>query len=310
MTATTFEALGTYVFLSARNAAALPGIQALATGILEDVDRTCSRFRADSDLTDANLNAGSWVKVDPILVAAVRTACAAAEQTSGLVNPLLGRPLEQLGYDRDFGLLHELEDIAFTAPTPPSLDAWRSLGLDDDGAIRVPTGTALDLGSTGKAWAADLIAAAIVGELGERAIVSLGGDIAIAAPEDSALEPWPISISTSPGGPVEQEITLDRGGLATSSTRVRRWARRGVRLHHLLDPRTGLPVATGWRTVTATGPSATAANIASTAAIVMGAAALGWLTERNVSARLVADDGSISLTGAWPAQNLDERRGA
>ena len=311
MSATTFEALGTYVFLSTRRPASLSPMQRLAAEVLTDVDRTCSRFREDSDLTLANRHAGRWVEVDPILVAAVSTACDAARQTDGLVNPLLGRPLEQLGYDRDFDLLTACEDEYLTAPTPPDLAAWQQIGLDHEGAIRVPAGTALDLGATGKAWAADLIAAAVTGELGEGAIVSLGGDIAIA--EDDG-EPWPVAIATHPGDPAEVTIELDRGGLATSSTRVRRWARRGVQLHHLLDPRNGLPAPTTWRTVTATGPSATAANTATTAAVVLGVDAVAWLSARGVAARLVADDGTVHATGAWPVEpaflGADERRGA
>lgn len=313
MSATRFEALGTYVFLTTRRPAILPQLTQLAAEFLKDVDRACSRFRADSDLTLANGNAGHWVDVDPLLVAAVNTACDAARQTGGLVNPLLGRPLAQLGYDRDFALLTELAELPAGAVTPIDPMAWEQIGLDPDGAIRVPSGTALDLGSTGKAWAADLIAAGCTGELGAAAIISLGGDIAIADGDGSDEPgPWPVEISTHPGDPAEVTITLDRGGLATSSTQVRRWARRGVRLHHLLDPRTGLPAPAIWRTVTATGPSATAANIASTAAVVLGLEAPAWLEERQVAARLVADDGVVTTTGAWPTDvaGHDERRGA
>lgn len=309
MSAATFEALGTYVFLTTRRPTVLPQLNRLAAEILNDVDRACSRFREDSDLALANRHAGSWVEVDPLLVAAVGTACDAARQTDGLVNPLLGRPLEQLGYDRDFGLLSEREDLPLGDVAAIDPAAWQRIELDQQGAIRVPAGTALDLGSTGKAWTADLIAAACTGEFGAAAIISLGGDIAIAEGDgtDEAL-PWPIEISTHPGEPGEITITLDRGGLATSSTQVRRWARRGVRLHHLLDPRTGLPAPSTWRTVTATGPSATAANIASTAAIVLGDEAPAWLEDRGVAARLVAAEGGVRTTGSWPAAD-EERRG-
>ncbi len=300
MSATTFEALGTYVYLGSRESAALPAIERLAVGILEDVDRTCSRFRDDSDLSLANRHAGTWVDVDPILVAAVTAACGAARQTDGMVNPLLGRPLEQLGYDRDFGLLEARSEEFLVAPTPPSVSAWQDLGLDPEGALKVPAGSALDLGATGKAWAADLIAAAIAGEVGCGAVVSLGGDIAIVA-DDGA--PWQIDIGTRPGDPPETTIGLDGGGLATSSTQVRRWARHGIALHHLLDPRTGLPAPAVWRTVTATGPSAVAANTATTMAVVLGDAALSWLTDHEVTARLVRADGAIETTGRWPADD-------
>lgn len=311
MDATTFEALGTYVYLATREADRLPALRRIADQVLADVDRTCSRFREDSDLTLVNRHAGTWVEVDPMLVAAVQTAVDAARQTDGLVNPLLGRPLQQLGYDRDFAELTECEDEVIAPVQTPPVDAWARIELDADGALRIPSGTALDLGATAKAWASDIIATAAARDLDAQAIVSLGGDIAI-SDTGAAGVPWPIAISTFPGQPAETTVTLDRGGLATSSTRVRRWTRRGVQLHHVLDPRTGLPSPTTWQTVTATGRSATAANIASTMAIVLGPAAPNWLREHGVDARLVAADGHIETIGAWPAEPdpTPDRRGA
>ena len=301
MASLTSRALGTYVFLATRREADLDRARRLTDRVLGDVDLACSRFRPDSDLSRANAAAGHWVDVDPVLVAAVTAACAAAGQTGGLVNPLLGRTLAQLGYDRDFGELAEVSDSDLvTGPPdvpPPGPDRWREIGLDPDGAIRVPAGTALDLGATGKAWAADVLATAFAAELAGAALVSLGGDLAISAPDG---EPWPVAISTHPGAPADTTVGLDSGGLATSSTRVRRWARRGARHHHLLDPRTGLPAPEVWRTVTATGPTCTAANTATTAAVVLGHDAPAWLAVRRVTARLVAADGRVVTTAGWP----------
>jgi thiamine biosynthesis lipoprotein len=238
------------------------------------------------------------VAVDPLLVAAVETAVGAARATDGLVDPLLGRALVGLGYDRDFGLLVECEDDPVVPlPVRPDPDAWRAIRLDPSGAVRIPPGTALDLGATGKAWAADLVAAACAEHLDGSVIVSVGGDIAIALPDG---EPWPVAVSERPGAPAETLVALDRGGLATSSTRVRRWTRRGVRRHHLLDPRTGRPAPEVWRTVTATGATCVAANTASTAAVVLGHDAPDWLARHGVSARLVAADSRVHTVG-WAA---------
>ncbi len=309
MPTTTSTALGTYVFLATRRTADLAVARRLAHAVLADVDRTCSRFRPDSDLSRANAGAGRWVEVDPLLVAAVAVACRAAAQTGGLVHPLLGRTLVQLGYDSDFAELPagDATPAVVWPSAVPGPDTWREIGLDDTGAIRVPTGTALDLGSTGKAWAADVIATALAQELVGSALVSLGGDLAIAAPDGRA---WPIAVSTRPDGPVEATVELDRGGLATSSTRVRRWSRGGVRLHHLIDPRTGAPAPEVWQTVTATGPTCGAANTATTAAVVLGTHAPAWLRAHDVSARLVAADGRIVTTGGWPSAGREQRRGA
>ncbi len=286
--------------MGVRRPSALDPVVRLVEAVVADVDATCSRFRDDSDLGRANAAPGRWVDVDPLLVSAVDVACRAADATGGLVNPLLGRTLVQLGYDRDFasltppvGTVHP-GDAA--APDPPSPDAWRRIRTRPD-AVMVPAGTALDLGSTGKAWAADLMATAIEAEYGEPGLVSVGGDVRIAAPDG---EPWEISVSERHGGPVQQRVSLTAGGLATSSTRVRRWSHAGAVRHHLVDPRTGGPAEEVWCTVTATGPTCVAANTAAAAAVVLGARAPRWLAERGVAARLQPRRGRVVTTGAWP----------
>ncbi len=71
-------------------------------------------------------------------------------------------------------------------------------------------------------------------------------------------------------------------------------------MHHVLDPRTGRPTDEHWRTATATGATCVAANVATTAALVLGAAAPAWLEANDVTARLVDRDGAVTRIGAWP----------
>ena len=89
-------------------------------------------------------------------------------------------------------------------------------------------------------------------------------------------------------------------GLATSTTTVRRWRAGGASLHHLVNPRTGAPADSPWRTVTVAASTCVGANAAATAAIVRGAGALEWLRTLRLDARLVALDGSVTTTGDWP----------
>lgn len=292
----TFRALGTEVYVAVRRPTRLERALALARAVLRDVDEVASRFRDDSDLTRVNARPGRWVRVDPLLVSAVDVACAAARQTDGLVSPLLGRVLVQVGYDRDFALLEDAPSLAPTLTDPPPLDAWRGIRTDPTGYVLIPEGTALDLGATGKAWAADLVATALTEHLDCSAIVSVGGDVRVAAPDGT---PWTVAVSERPGARPDEITALVDGGLATSTTTVRQWARQGIRHHHLLDPRTGLPTSGAWRTVTAAGATCVAANTASTAAIVLGSA-VAWLEARSVSARLVGRHGAVIRTGAWP----------
>ena len=295
----TFRALGTDVFVGVREARELAAATRLSRAVLTDVDEVASRFRSDSDLSAVNREPGRWVRVDPLLVTAVEAALAAAETTDGLVSPLLGRPLVELGYDRDFRRLVERPVSPEPSTPPPALEAWREIRTDPAGRVRIPAGTALDLGSIGKAWASDLVATALEQHLSAGALVSVGGDLRIAGPDGDT---WAVALSEQPGGAVTGVVHLDRGGLATSSTRVRRWGARGARRHHLLDPRTGRPAAEVWHTATATGATCAAANTASTAAIVLGADAPGWLGAHDVTARLVDPAGRVHRTCGWPAQ--------
>jgi thiamine biosynthesis lipoprotein len=97
-------------------------------------------------------------------------------------------------------------------------------------------------------------------------------------------------------------VAIHTGGLATSSTAARRWRRGGDVLHHILDPRTSLPAAPVWRTVSVAAASCADANTASTAAIIRGREAPGWLTGLGLPARLVDEAGTVLTVGGWPAE--------
>ena len=296
-----WTALGTYVHLATGDPADLPGARRIAEDVLAEVDRTCSRFRADSDLVRANGRPGRWTSVDPLLVAAVQVAVEAAAVTDGLVDPCLGRALVSLGYDRDLRVVHRRTNPIDRPPPPPQQSRWREIGLAPDGALRVPEGCALDLGATAKAWAADLVAAQVVDALGTHVLISLGGDVCIDGP-DTPGPHWTVRVTESLDDAEGEVVALAYGGVATSSTRARRWRTRHGIAHHVLDPRTRRPTDEHWRTVTATGPTCVAANVASTAALVLGRAAVPWLERHAVAARLIHRDGDLTRTGGWPAE--------
>jgi len=96
-------------------------------------------------------------------------------------------------------------------------------------------------------------------------------------------------------------VTIRSGGLATSSTTVRAWTGSGgQRAHHIINPATGEPAWSCWRTVSVAAGSCVDANTASTAAIIRSAAALPWLRDAGLPARLVREDGSVETTAGWP----------
>ncbi|MFN8080977.1 MAG: FAD:protein FMN transferase [Kineosporiaceae bacterium] len=299
---TDWRALGTYVFLGVADGDRLDEARDLAEHLLGEVDRTCSRFREDSDLMRANQAAGEWVDVSPLLVEAVEAALDVAASTEGLVDPTLGKALVALGYDRDLDAVRERSGGGTPGPADlppmPGRSGWREVRTDPAGRLKVPDGVALDLGATGKAFAADVISVALADQ-GIDCILSLGGDVAVGRSGD-AVHPWPVSLSERPEGEVVETFTLTEGGVATSTTVHRTWTHQGRAVHHVLDPATGLPVQRTWRTVTVRAGTCLAANAASTASLVLGERADRWLTDRGFAARLVSQDGSVRTLGGWP----------
>jgi thiamine biosynthesis lipoprotein len=268
------------------------------TALLDLVDRTASRFRPDSALSRANARAGRPTPVPALLVEFVHAALDAAAVTGGAVDPTVGLALHRIGYDRD------IRAVARTGgPVRPlaSVANWHDVRLDREAdLLTVPTGCALDLGATAKAHLADLAALVLSRRHRTAVLVEIGGDLAVRG----TTRGWPILVAEREDAP-GQVILLRHGGLATSTTTIRRWTRGGRPMHHIVDPATGRPTDGPWRTVTVHAQSALAANTASTAAVVLGPAALGWLTTRRLAARLVAHDGTVTATPWWPATGLE-----
>lgn len=354
MSALRWQALGTTAeLLVLGDERALALARAAVERWLEEVDRACSRFRADSELSQLNRAGGRAVRVSPTLMQATQLALRAARLTEGDVDPTVGEALELAGYDRDWSLIEadpERDTPAAAggspAPTKPQAlppppasarrstlqvpalrlrvrrrAAWTRVRVDrPHGTIALPRGVKLDLGATAKAWAADRSAEIARAASGCGVLVSLGGDIATSG--ECPAGGWRVHVTDdhrdgtdAPG----QTIAIRGGGLATSSTFVRRWRladrrsrfvpRTGYRspigdepMHHIIDPATSAPARTPWRTVSVAAESCADANIAATAAIVRGERALAWLAQAGLPARLVANDGQTTTVGSWPRE--------
>ena len=279
-----------------------PAVMVRASRILDDeldrIEAAASRFRSDSEISRLHRESdGSPMPISRDLYDAIEVALRAAAMTDGAVDPTVGTALCRLGYDRDFS---ELSDgVEGSLPPPAPVPGWRSVVLDPDAVtVRVPSGTLLDLGATAKAWAADRAADAIAARLGCGVLVSLGGDLAVRNAPDGGFTVGVADICGDPDAPTA--VSIVSGGLATSGIGNRHWLLGGTPVHHVVDPSTGLPVATCWRTVTVAAGSSVDANTASTAALVFGEDATAWLSERSLPSRLVRHDGSVVTVAGWP----------
>jgi thiamine biosynthesis lipoprotein ApbE len=294
-----FEAIGTVNRVVVDGDAALPDAMSIVKAQIKAIDEACSRFREDSELSRLNQRGGGGdVELSPLLEEALVAALHAAEMTDGLVDPTVGKCVEEAGYTVTF------RDLP---PDGPALRlrvrhivGWRAIAYDPEAhTVRLPEGVALDLGASGKAWAADRAAAAVAKLLGVSVAVECGGDIAVCGPQPEGG--WPVRVAADADSDEWQDVVIFDGGLATSGTTSRSWRRGGVDLHHIIDPATGRPAETPWVAVSVAAASCLEANAAATAALIMGDRAPAWLDDLKLPARLVDVGGNVRFAGGWRA---------
>jgi len=301
-TVRSMPAIGTTATLAVEDPALADRALALLAADLVALDEACSRFRPDSELRRVErAGAGRPTEVSALLFDALEAACGVAVSTAGIVDPTIGSALVELGYDRDFDAIDPGHNRAEVEPRPAP--GWWQIGLDrTQRTVTIPDGVHVDLGSTGKAFAADRSAFRIADALGCGVLINLGGDVAVAGP--APADGWGVGIAlssrTAPAD-TDEVVALRSGGLASSGTTARTWRRGGRRVHHIIDPWTGRVGPSTWALASVLAPTCLEANGWSTAAVVWGADAPGNLAAHGVSARLVSPDGTVVRVGDWPA---------
>jgi thiamine biosynthesis lipoprotein len=291
--------MGTENTVAVTDPAAFPEAMAMVRAQLEEIDEVCSRFRPDSELSRLNRRSGAGgIAISPVLEEAIAAAINTAEMTGGLVDLTVGKFVEEAGYTVTF------RDLPLDGPPLEvrvhGYAGWRALELDRTvHTMQLPAGTAIDLGASGKAWAADRAAESVAAKLRVGIVVECGGDIAVRGPLPEGG--WPVRVCADASADKGQDVALYDGGLATSGTTARRWRRGEMELHHIIDPGTGLPAVTPWTMVSVAAATCVEANAAATAALIMGERAVAWLTDLNLPARLVDRHGAVQYAGGWSA---------
>ncbi|MCW2752314.1 MAG: thiamine biosynthesis protein [Aeromicrobium sp.] len=273
----------------------LEDARAITIRLMDEVALSVDRFRPDSELSAINAAAGRMIPVSRRTIALLDTAIDAASATGGAVDPTIGFHVQHAGYDADIETVRA--SIQLARPLTLQQADWTRVRVDHDVSLAgIPVGLQLDLGATAKAWTADTAAREIAATLGSPVLVEIGGDLSVAGHRN---EPWQVDVGEQSGVPT-QRIALAYGGLATSSTAVRRWRTSDGEAHHIIDPRTGLSSTGPWRTATVWAETAVEANTASTAALVLGDEAVAYLNEAGLAARLVGRYGQVWTTTGWP----------
>lgn len=240
-----------------------------AMGELRRVERLMTRFRSDSDVGRANLDAARRaVAISPETARVIGEALGWAEASDGEFDPCLARAVAL------WDVMHRTEP-----PSPElvrafagrrlyralELDVWRGASVvrfsDADAAI--------DLGGIAKGYGVDRAVQALREWGIARAIVNVGGDLYALGRSDDG-DPWRVGIR-SPSDPfrLAGELEVEDRAVATSGDYAQFFSYRGERYHHLLDPRTGTPRRAAVHSVTVVADTCMVADAAATAVFGM-----------------------------------------
>ena len=237
------------------------------------VEATCSRFDADSELSRlcAQERVGEPVEVSVLLLEATRFALALAEETEGAFDPTVGHRMEAEGFNVNYRTGQRRQSVQAGGdrrpPVHPSTRPPTYKDLHIDAANRAITLTRpllLDLGAVAKGLAVDLAAR----ELSAFANVAIdaGGDVYVRGGNGESAW-WKIGIRhPRDEGRLVETLMVTDAAVCTSGDYERRNA---AGRHHLLDPRTGAPAA-ACASVTVVAPTAMVADGLATAAFVLG----------------------------------------
>ena len=254
-----------------------------------------SRFRADSDLSRLNASAGRPIETRDPLTHVLRRALRAAAATGGVFDPTLGRDLRDAGYAQSF---QHLGAAAEARKPGERISSWRDVRIGALGVVSVPFDLSIDLGGIAKGMAVDAALNALQAEGVDYALVSAGGDLAVRGTLPGG-RPWPVSISLAQR---DMTVTLAGGALATSSTQKRSWQTEAGPMHHLIDPRTRRPSASGLVRATVHAPTCQAAEVAAKTALILGLEDGRRFLDRHGLAGVLSTPDVSHTVGAWPAE--------
>jgi thiamine biosynthesis lipoprotein len=239
------------------------------------IEQKFSRYRDDSVTARINAHRGGPIELDEETTSLMNFAerCyIISEGMFDITSGILRRAWTFDGSDR-------LPQAAAIAALLPFVGfdklKWRSPCLE------LPIGMELDFGGIGKEYAVDRAYDLLAGSCAGPFLVNFGGDLRANAPPPRGR--WQVGIEKPErGGDAKMILELERGALATSGDSRRFVLRDGVRYGHVLNPRTGWPVAHAPRSVTVAASSCTEAGLLSTLAILQGPRAREFLNEQGV----------------------------
>jgi len=166
-----------------------------------------------------------------------------------------------------------------------SFVGWHKV-IYDRHSITLPNKMQIDFGGIGKEYAVDRCILLAKQLTDKPLLVNLGGDLAVTGPREEN-QPWQVAIenpkSNKPEKKQDMIIAINQGALATSGDAKRFLIKDGIRYGHILNAKTGWPVAEAPRSITTVAPQCIQAGILATLALLQGKDAESFLTEQEIT---------------------------
>lgn len=271
-----FEAMGTEIILNARLKEDEKQIFLEAKKVICDFSDRFSRFLPNNELATLNNAYGQKIQASPMMLELLLAMKKCYRETDGIFDPTVIGVLEETGYDRDFAKIEDDEKL----PDEIALKKIRqhhfqrvpldSLKIVGD-ILQAPAGFRLDTGGSGKGYIVDYVAKKFFSGVGNYWI-SAGGDLLARGHRENGMG-WEVGVQ-NPLMPEDDIFTLQTKGeakaIATSGIIKRKWKRQGVTWHHIIDPRTGLPVDNNILSVTVIASDAMHADVFAKTVLILG----------------------------------------
>jgi thiamine biosynthesis lipoprotein len=240
--------------------------------LLDDVNRSMSTYQDDSEINAFNRSPPEdWVQVSPAFLQVLQAALEVGERSEGAYDVTVAPLVDLWGFGpgKSVDTVPAEEEIAARMQRV----GQQHLRVDgDEGRVMKRIELSLDFSSLAKGHAVDRIAALLEQRGIERFMVEVGGEMRLSG-QSGRGDPWRIAIEQPDGTlrAVAAAMSLTDVAIATSGDYRNYFEAEGRRYSHVIDPRTGLPVAHDLVSVTVVHPECMLADAWATALVVLGA---------------------------------------
>ena len=257
--------------------------------ICADYEALLSKTVEGSDVWNLNHAEGNPVEVHPETAELLRLAIEIGEASDGAFDVTIAPVSALWVFTADEPVLPDQEALRAAA----ALVDYRNVVIDGN-TVTLQNGAEIDLGGIAKGYIADRVAEYLREQGVTSACINMGGNVLTIGTKPDGSQ-WTIGIRDPNGTPEQSEEVLKLGSAAvvTSGNYERFFVLDGVRYHHILDPKTGMPASNGLASVTIIGTRSDLCDALSTACFVLGEERSKALLDRyGVRAIFLYSDGS------------------